>query len=184
MCAGRMMTFRAVCKPALIAITGVTILLSGCSAGASQSEVAQAQKVAADAQAQKDAIKQQQDTQASLAAQVKQLKDQAAQAAAAQAAAAAAAAKAATAQVAAAQAAAAKVAAQAQMTSCDANVSAGANTTCAFAINVESTYYQSGGGYSTFDVYSPVTGLSYTMTCTPGVPTVCRGGNNAVVYIR
>jgi septal ring factor EnvC (AmiA/AmiB activator) len=177
-----MMTFRAVCKPALIAITGVTILLSGCSAGASQSEVAQAQKVAADAQAQKDAIKQQQDTQASLAAQVKQLKDQAAQAAAAQAAAAAA--KAATAQVAAAQAAAAKVAAQAQMTSCDANVSAGANTTCAFAINVESTYYQSGGGYSTFDVYSPVTGLSYTMTCTPGVPTVCRGGNNAVVYIR
>jgi septal ring factor EnvC (AmiA/AmiB activator) len=182
MCAGRMMTFRAVCKPALIAITGVTILLSGCSAGASQSEVAQAQKVAADAQAQKDAIKQQQDTQASLAAQVKQLKDQAAQAAAAQAAAAAA--KAATAQVAAAQAAAAKVAAQAQMTSCDANVSAGANTTCAFAINVESTYYQSGGGYSTFDVYSPVTGLSYTMTCTPGVPTVCRGGNNAVVYIR
>jgi septal ring factor EnvC (AmiA/AmiB activator) len=182
MCAGRMMTFRAVCKPALIAITGVTILLSGCSAGASQSEVAQAQKVAADAQAQKDAIKQQQDTQASLAAQVKQLKDQAAQAAAAQAAAAAA--KAATAQVAAAQAAAAKVAAQAQMTSCDANVSAGANTTCAFAINVESTYYQSGGGYSTFDVYSPVTGLSYTMTCTPGIPTVCRGGNNAVVYIR
>jgi hypothetical protein len=33
-------------------------------------------------------------------------------------------------------------------------------------------------------VYSPVTGRSYTMTCVAGIPSVCRGGNNAVVYIR
>jgi septal ring factor EnvC (AmiA/AmiB activator) len=185
MWAGRMTTFRSVRKPALIVVAGVTILVSGCSGGASPSEVAQAQKMAADAQAQKD-------TQASLAAQVKQLKDDAAKTAADKAAAdkaagdKAAADKAATDNAAAAaKAAAAKAAAaQSQTTACDGNVSAGGNTTCAFAINVESTYYRNGGGYATFDVYSPVTGLYYTMTCTPGVPTVCRGGNNAVVYIR
>jgi septal ring factor EnvC (AmiA/AmiB activator) len=181
MFARRMTSSRTVHRPVLIAIAGVTILLSGCSQGASQAQLAQAQRSAAQAQAQKD-------TQAALSAQVQQLKDQAAKTAAAQAAAAqAAAAQAAAAQAAAAQAAAAKAAAaaaQPQTTSCNANVSAGANTTCAFALNVESAYYASGGGYSTVSVYSPVTGLYYGMTCTPGVPTVCRGGNNAVVYIR
>ena len=174
MFARRMTSFRTVHRPGLIAIAGVTILLSGCSQGASQAQLSQAQQSAAQAQAQKD-------TQASLSAQVQQLKDQAAKAAADKAAAD----KAAAAQAAAAQAAATKAAAaQPQTTSCDANVSAGANTTCAFALNVESAYYASGGGYSTVSVYSPVTGLYYGMTCTPGVPTVCRGGNNAVVYIR
>jgi septal ring factor EnvC (AmiA/AmiB activator) len=184
MFARRMTSFRTVHRPGLIAIAGVTILLSGCSQGASQAQLSQAQQSAAQAQAQKD-------TQASLSAQVQQLKDQAAKAAADKAAAdkaaaaQAAAAQAAAAQAAAAQAAATKAAAaQPQTTSCDANVSAGANTTCAFALNVESAYYASGGGYSTVSVYSPVTGLYYGMTCTPGVPTVCRGGNNAVVYIR
>jgi PBP1b-binding outer membrane lipoprotein LpoB len=167
-------SFRTLHIPVLIAITGFSILLSGCSQGASQAQVAQAQQSAAQAQAQKD-------TQAALSAQVKELKAQAAQAAAAKTAAAqAAAVKAAAAQAAAAQAAPAK----AQTTSCNGNVSAAANTTCAFALNVESAYYSSGGGYSTVSVYSPVTGLYYAMTCTPGVPTVCRGGNNAVVYIR
>ena len=157
MWARRMTSFRNVHTTAIIAIAGVTILLAGCSQGASQAQVTQAQQSAAQAQAQKD-------TQASLSAQVQQLKDQAAKDAAA---------KAAAAQSAAAQAAALK-AAQA----------AAANTTCAFALNVESAYYASGGGYSTVSVYSPVTGLYYGMTCTPGVPTVCRGGNSAVVYIR
>jgi hypothetical protein len=181
MFARRMTSFRTVHRPVLIAIAGVTILLSGCSQGESQAQVTQAQQAAAQAQAQKD-------TQASLSAQVQQLKDQAAQAAAAKTAAAQAAATQAAA-LKAAQAAAAKTAAQAapaqpQTTSCDGNVSAGANTTCAFALNVESAYYAAGGGYSTISVYSPVTGLYYGMTCTPGVPTVCSGGNNAVVYIR
>jgi hypothetical protein len=185
MWAGRLTMFGSVRKPVLILVVGVTVLVSGCSGGASPSEVAQAQKVAADAQAQKD-------TQASLAAQVKQLKDDAAKAAADKAATDKAAADKAAADkaagdnaAAAAKAAAAKAAAaQSQTTLCDGNVSAGGNTTCAFAVNVESTYYRNGGGYATFDVYSPVTGLYYTMTCAPGVPTVCRGGNNAVVYIR
>jgi hypothetical protein len=169
------------------AVSGAVILGGGFAAamhmrGPAQAQVAQAQQAAAQAKAQKD-------TQASLTAQVQQLKDQAAQAAAAKAAAAQAAATQAAA-VKAAQAAAAKTAAeqaapaQPQMTSCDSNVSAAANTTCAFALNVESAYYASGGGYSTVSVYSPVTGLYYAMTCTPGVPSVCRGGNNAVVYIR
>src|ERR1035437_5420407 len=171
MWAPRMTSSRTVHRPLLVAIAGVSILLSGCSQGASQAQVTQAQQSAAQAQAEKD-------TQASLSAQVQQLKDQAAQTAAA---------KTAAAQAAATQAAALKAAqapAQPQMTSCDGNVSAGPNTTCVFALNVESAYYASGGGYSTVSVYSPVTGLYYAMTCTPGVPTVCSGGNNAVVDIR
>ena len=180
MWARRMTSFRKVHTTALIAVAGVAIVLAGCSQGESQAQVAQAQQSAAQAQAQKD-------TQASLAAQVQQLKDQAAKDAAAKAAAAQSAAAQAAA-LKAAQAAAAKTAAQApaqpQMTACDGNVSAGANTSCPFALNVESAYYASGGGYSTVSVYSPVTGLYYAMTCTPGVPTVCSGGNNAVVEIR
>jgi hypothetical protein len=181
MFARRMTSFRTIHRPALIAIAGVTILLAGCSQGESQAQVTQAAQAAAQAQAQKD-------TQAALSAQVQQLKDQAAKEAATKAAAVQAAATQAAA-LKAAQAAAAKTAAQAapaqpQMTSCDGNVSAGPNTSCAFALSVESAYYASGGGYSTVSVYSPVTGLYYTMTCTPGVPTVCRGGNNAIVDIR
>jgi len=60
----------------------------------------------------------------------------------------------------------------------------GRNTSCAFAANVESAFYAAGGGTNTVSVYSPVTGRSYTMTCVAGIPSVCRGGNNAVVYIR
>lgn len=132
--------------------------------------MAQAKQDAAHAQAQADALKHQQDTQTSLAAEVTKLKDTA---------------KAAAAKSAAKKAAAAKAAkAQARMTSCGGNLSAGPGTTCAFAFNVESGYYDNGGGNSRFDVYSPVTGLYYTMTCIPGVPTVCRGGTYAVVYIR
>jgi len=181
-----MSTFSAVRKPIVIAIFGVTVLLSGCSSdGASKSDVAQAIQSAAQAQAQKDSIKQQQDTQASLAAEVKKLKDDAVKAAEAKTAAANAAAAAAAAKAAADKAAAAKTAAaNAQITSCGGNLSAGPSTTCAFAFNVENAYFQNGGGSSQFDVYSPITRIFYTMTCTAGVPTVCRGGNNAVVYIR
>ena len=69
-------------------------------------------------------------------------------------------------------------------TSCGSNVSAGANTTCVFALNVAAEYLTQGGGTRTVDVYSPVTNQYYSMNCVAGVPTVCRGGNNAVVYIR
>jgi len=68
--------------------------------------------------------------------------------------------------------------------SCGAGVTAGANTSCAFALNVAQAYFDAGGGSPTVSVYSPVTTQNYTMNCTAGAPTVCRGGNNAVVYIR
>jgi hypothetical protein len=76
-----------------------------------------------------------------------------------------------------------KKAPAAQGSSCGGNLSAGANTSCAFAVIVRSGFYEVGSGVS-FPAYSPTTGRIYTMTCTGGVPTVCRGGNNAVVYIR
>ena len=71
-------------------------------------------------------------------------------------------------------------------TRCSDRVSAGSHTSCAFALLVEVAFYSWGGGNQALDVYSPVTGLWYTMHCEAGVPTVCRGGNNnnAVVYIR
>jgi hypothetical protein len=68
-------------------------------------------------------------------------------------------------------------------TSCGSGVGAGPNTSCAFAQEVASAYYQSGGQTTLPDVYSPTTGDYYTMTCTPGSPTICRGGNDASVYI-
>jgi cell division protein FtsB len=67
--------------PVVIAVTGVTLLLSGCGGGASQAELAQAKQQGAQAQAQKESIKAQQDTEASLAAEVKKLKDDATKAA-------------------------------------------------------------------------------------------------------
>lgn len=68
--------------------------------------------------------------------------------------------------------------------SCGDPVSVGPNTSCAFAFNVASEYFSAGPGNQTIQVYSPVTGRTYTMNCVAGAPTVCRGGNNAVVYIR
>ncbi|MFC3243800.1 hypothetical protein ACFOJ6_17380 [Gordonia humi] len=63
---------------------------------------------------------------------------------------------------------------------------AGGVTTCEFAVNVRSAYLQAGpeGQARTVVASSPVTGMSYTMSCTPeaGV-VVCRGGNSAVVVI-
>jgi ATP/maltotriose-dependent transcriptional regulator MalT len=177
----RTTTLRQAFRPALVVVFGMTLLLSGCSQGSFESTLAQAKTDAAQAQTKKDAAQAQtqaaqvqKDTQASLTAQVKKLQEAAAQAAKVKAAAAKAAATKKT----------AAASAPSEVTACGGNLSAGANTTCSFAANVESTYYQSGGGFSTFDVYSPVTGLFYTMSCVPGVPTVCRGGNSAVVYIR
>jgi hypothetical protein len=70
------------------------------------------------------------------------------------------------------------------VTTCGDGVQVGANTSCAFAFNVAGEY-GSNPGASTITAYSPTTGKYYTMTCSPwsdGV-TVCRGGNNAAVFI-
>jgi hypothetical protein len=67
--------------------------------------------------------------------------------------------------------------------SCGGGVSVNANTSCPFGLNVAETYRAS-GGETVIEVFSPVTDRSYTMTCTGAAPVVCRGGNNAVVYIR
>ncbi len=64
--------------------------------------------------------------------------------------------------------------------SCGEEVSVGPNTSCPFALNVAETYRSTGS--SVFDVYSPVTGKTYTMTCSGGSPHVCTGGNDASVY--
>lgn len=69
-------------------------------------------------------------------------------------------------------------------TSCGSGISVGPNTTCAFARNVYLTWHGAGGGSIPVEVWSPVTERYYTMHCTAGGVTTCRGGNNAVVYIR
>ncbi|WP_215522992.1 hypothetical protein [Varibaculum prostatecancerukia] len=64
-------------------------------------------------------------------------------------------------------------------------------TSCEFAANVTSDYYSSGGSSVLYDVYSPVTGQYYDMSCS-GVGSdssgdswaLCTGGKNAQVYIR
>jgi hypothetical protein len=67
--------------------------------------------------------------------------------------------------------------------SCGGELSVGANTTCAFAENVESDYFSEvGSGSGSVVSYSPVTGKLYTMYCTAGEPHECTGGNNATVY--
>lgn len=64
-------------------------------------------------------------------------------------------------------------------TSCGGDVSVGPNTSCPFAHRVRSAYP---GSDAPFDVYSPVTGRTYTMRCSTSSPHACTGGNNASVY--
>jgi hypothetical protein len=67
-----------------------------------------------------------------------------------------------------------------------AEVYAGADTSCPFALNVAGNW--SAGistwispGVMTVNAYSPVTGLSYAMNCDGAVDVVCTGGDNALV---
>jgi hypothetical protein len=65
-------------------------------------------------------------------------------------------------------------------------VYANSNTSDAFALNVESAYVEGGywyqSGASSFTVYSPVTGESYSMySASAGDPVIVTGGNNALV---
>jgi hypothetical protein len=58
-------------------------------------------------------------------------------------------------------------------------------TSCEFASAVRSSYLSAGGdgGSKVVRAYSPVTGRSYTMSCSGGSVVTCTGGDNAVVYI-
>jgi hypothetical protein len=58
-----------------------------------------------------------------------------------------------------------------------------AGTSCQFAMNTAEAYHLYGNGSEPFDVYSPVTGQTYTMTCT-SAGSVCQGGNGALVYLE
>jgi hypothetical protein len=65
--------------------------------------------------------------------------------------------------------------------SCGDGIIVNSATSCPFAIRVRDAYASDGG--PVVYVYSPVTGQTYAMTCTPGpdAQTTCRGGDNAVV---
>jgi hypothetical protein len=160
----------AVCRPVVVLAIGACLLLAGCSS-TSQSDLAKATAAGASQEAARQSASAQQEAQATLAAEVQKLKDQLA-------------AKTATASPPAATPAPPVQPAQPAGTSCGANISAGANTTCPFALNTAAAYLGQGGGNTSVVVFSPVTGQNYTMNCVAGVPTVCSGGNNAVVYIR
>jgi hypothetical protein len=167
---------RIVCRPVVVLALGVSLLLSGCS-NTSQSQLDKAKAAGASQEAAQQSASAQQEAQATLAAEVQKLKDQLAT-------------RTQTApppsitQAPPVQPVQPVQPAQPQGTSCGANVSAGANTSCPFALNVAATYLSAGGGTQSVVVYSPVTGQNYTMNCVAGVPSVCTGGNNAVVYIR
>jgi hypothetical protein len=66
---------------------------------------------------------------------------------------------------------------------CGDGLSVNSATTCPFARNVRDAY-QNSNGSSVIQAFSPVTHKNYTMSCSGGVPTVCTGGNGAVVTIR
>ncbi|MEO9328451.1 serine/threonine-protein kinase [Gordonia aurantiaca] len=70
---------------------------------------------------------------------------------------------------------------------CDATVGVGTSvTSCPFAFAVRDEYFRAGRDRTARVVVaaSPVTGQTYTMSCTPeGAIVTCRGGNDAVVHI-
>jgi len=174
---------QAVFRPVVVLAIGVSLLLSGCSK-TSQEDLAKAKAKAAGASEEAAKLKQKtlEEEQARLAAEVKRLQAEAAKSASAAASAKATATQ--TAQGGTAQGGTGQQGTVTRGTSCGGNLSVGANTTCGFAANVRSAFYAAGGGNVSVEVYSPVTGRYYTMYCVAGVPSVCRGGNNAVVYIR
>jgi hypothetical protein len=67
-------------------------------------------------------------------------------------------------------------------TDCGGGLHAGPNTSCDFAQNVQEAYNEAPGESASVDVYSPVTGQTYTMDCSvAGAGVTCSGGNNASV---
>lgn len=68
---------------------------------------------------------------------------------------------------------------------CSPGLWAGPNTSCPFAENVRDAWYRQTWMSGTVRVFSPVTGRSYNMYCSPGdVGIVCTGGNNASVIFQ
>ena len=67
---------------------------------------------------------------------------------------------------------------------CANGVGASSATSCEFAFNVAGVYASNPGSIS-IQAFSPVTGQDYVMTCSAwsGGGTVCRGGNDAAVFI-
>lgn len=151
----------------------VAMTLTGCGGGgATEAELSQARQEGAATEREKQALTAQRQKQAQLEARIKKLEKQLAQAQKAQ--------KKTTTK----PATTTRSGGASSRTSCGGNLSVGSNTTCPFAENVRNAWYAAGGGTVTVDAYSPVTNRYYTMFCSAGIPTVCRGGNNAVVYIR
>jgi len=177
---------QAVGRPVVVLAIGVSLLLSGCSK-TTQADLDKAKAAGASEEAAKLKQKTLEDEQARLAAEIKRLQAEAVKSASAAASAKATATQTVqggTVQGGTVQGGTGQQGTVTRGTSCGGNLSVGANTTCAFAVNVRSAFYAAGGGNVSVEVYSPVTGKYYTMYCVAGVPTVCRGGNNAVVYIR
>lgn len=152
----------------VVPVVLATLLMSGCGASkddiakataAGAAQASQAARASQDAQAAQDAArakeaKQKADADVKAAADAKEAAD-------------------------------AKAAAAVPATSsCGANISVNSTTTCAFAENVASAYRYSNGGTTSVSAWSVVTQQYYSMYCVAGVPVVCRGGTNAVVYIR
>lgn len=69
------------------------------------------------------------------------------------------------------------------VTHCTASVGAGGATSCDFAQNVAAAIPAGSNGDAVVRAASPVTGKTYTMTCKAGSVVVCRGGNDAEVYV-
>jgi hypothetical protein len=66
--------------------------------------------------------------------------------------------------------------------SCGDELSVNSVTTCPFAENVRSSYFEEiGSGSGTVYAYSPTTDQTYSMYCT-GSPHECTGGNDAALY--
>jgi hypothetical protein len=65
---------------------------------------------------------------------------------------------------------------------CAADVIAGRNTSCAFALNVAYDFFSLGGARR-FTSYSPTTGRYYRVRCRLTSPVICRAGNGAIVGI-
>jgi hypothetical protein len=65
---------------------------------------------------------------------------------------------------------------------CGSGVYAGPNTSCEFAINVRDAYNEAPGSTASVSAFSPATGRTYTMDCSPsGSGVTCSGANNASV---
>jgi hypothetical protein len=80
------------------------------------------------------------------------------------------------------QSVAASSSAASAVTDCGGGLTAGPNTSCAFAENVQQAYSSAPGLVATVQAYSPVTGQTYSMSCAPaGAGVTCSGANDASV---